>query len=595
MIQMYPARVKVMGPPGTGKTTFLMSLVRQAVESGRYPPGEIAFLSYTTAAAEEARDRIVSTLPGMDAEQFPWFRTLHSACKKLLDISEASLMVGKRIKEFKDSTGFEISASIDAETAFFSSSLTLGDICLAAKSYASHSKIGFRESLNIRNQNTANPVVYPKACVFLRDYERFKARSMEHPQLYDFDDLLLSVLENQIPLGRIRLLIVDEAQDLSPLMFDVVQMWSVSGKIEQTILAGDPYQAIYEFQGAEPKLMCDWQADRSYTLDESFRCPSQVRAASRAIVEKMKHRYPNDDYAPRKIGGFVQKSRGVDLKQLIDSRKYCYWLVRDNHTLISIAAKAKRLGLPYGYVSERKKSTMQGKTAQAISFIQRLRQGAKITPLEYLEITEIVKSKDNLKHGSKALFKKHLGQINSDLWTEAIYDVEDLISLGWTEPGVESIVNGSIWKKLNKEVNIETVLYILSIIDRWGETTLRAKPRLQLGTLHSSKGKESEIVIIDPSFPKMVARSYQKSSDVENRLAYVGVTRAKEGVYIQRPEQVSAGWFYPYPSGPFVEQSIPKNPLDRPKAICEILGIGNRFKQDIFFGEDFSFDDAVCF
>ena len=45
---------KIFGPPGTGKTTFLLEKVKEHVKNG-IKPEDIAFISYTNAAANEAK------------------------------------------------------------------------------------------------------------------------------------------------------------------------------------------------------------------------------------------------------------------------------------------------------------------------------------------------------------------------------------------------------------------------------------------------------------------------------------------------------------------------------------------------------------
>ena len=46
----------ILGPPGTGKTENLLRIVDQELKSGT-PPDRIAFVSFTTKATNEARDR----------------------------------------------------------------------------------------------------------------------------------------------------------------------------------------------------------------------------------------------------------------------------------------------------------------------------------------------------------------------------------------------------------------------------------------------------------------------------------------------------------------------------------------------------------
>ena len=48
---------KIFGPPGAGKTTYLLNRVEQELEAG-VPSVRIGYFSFTRKAANEARDQI---------------------------------------------------------------------------------------------------------------------------------------------------------------------------------------------------------------------------------------------------------------------------------------------------------------------------------------------------------------------------------------------------------------------------------------------------------------------------------------------------------------------------------------------------------
>ena len=75
----------IFGPPGTGKTTRLISIVEDELSRGT-PPDRIAFVSFSRKAAEEARNRAAEKL-NMDAQQMVWFRTSHTSHIRLGDFS----------------------------------------------------------------------------------------------------------------------------------------------------------------------------------------------------------------------------------------------------------------------------------------------------------------------------------------------------------------------------------------------------------------------------------------------------------------------------------------------------------------------------
>ena len=97
---------KVYGPPGSGKTTYLLNRLDEFLDQGIHP-SDIAFISFTRAACNEARGRAMVRF-GFKAEDLPWFRTLHSAAYHQLAMSSERLVTDDtRIERLAD-MGFDI-------------------------------------------------------------------------------------------------------------------------------------------------------------------------------------------------------------------------------------------------------------------------------------------------------------------------------------------------------------------------------------------------------------------------------------------------------------------------------------------------------
>jgi superfamily I DNA/RNA helicase/RecB family exonuclease len=79
--------------------------------------------------------------------------------------------------------------------------------------------------------------------------------------------------------ARIRVLLVDDAQQLDPQAALLVRVLAAGADV--TLLAGDPGQAVFGFRGAEPAALLAGAATPSVTLTTSHRCaPAVARAAS---------------------------------------------------------------------------------------------------------------------------------------------------------------------------------------------------------------------------------------------------------------------------------------------------------------------------
>jgi ATP-dependent DNA helicase UvrD/PcrA len=121
-------------------------------------------------------------------------------------------------------------------------------------------------------------------------YEHEKARR----GLVDFDDLLArcaQAIEGDPAFGaaqrwRWRHIYVDEFQDLNPLQHRLLLAWL--GSSTDLFVVGDPDQAIYGWNGADPNLLSEvparWPGTRVIQLDANHRCTEQIVAVAAAVL-----------------------------------------------------------------------------------------------------------------------------------------------------------------------------------------------------------------------------------------------------------------------------------------------------------------------
>jgi len=95
-----------------------------------------------------------------------------------------------------------------------------------------------------------------------------------------------SVLEHQAALGRLHPyehVLVDEAQDLSPMQWDLLEAMNAG----QLYLVGDPRQSIYRFRGAAPEFLeqyIDREDVRVYHLDKNYRSKPPIVTAANVVA-----------------------------------------------------------------------------------------------------------------------------------------------------------------------------------------------------------------------------------------------------------------------------------------------------------------------
>jgi DNA helicase-2/ATP-dependent DNA helicase PcrA len=151
------------------------------------------------------------------------------------------------------------------------------------------------------------PPVPPSAMAGL--YQRYeKEKAKRH--LVDFDDLLAlcaDALDDDRTFGaaqrwRFRHLFVDEFQDVNPLQFRLLEGWR--GERSDLCVVGDPNQAIYAWNGADPRYLTTFRSRFPSAavvhLDDNYRSSPQVLAVANAVLDSSATA-TGDEHAPHRL------------------------------------------------------------------------------------------------------------------------------------------------------------------------------------------------------------------------------------------------------------------------------------------------------
>jgi len=493
---------KVFGPPGSGKTTFLLNVVEK--ELADVHPSQIGYFAFTRKAATEAKERAIAKFPHLNGDiDFPWFRTLHSLAYHCLGVGTKDMMKPSDYLEFAKEAGIEVSvrSTDNEEMPFNADHPILNEINIARI-----------KGLDLRTHyNRSNMDIEWYHFEYVeRAYRHYK----EAHALMDFTDLLERIVEQPNRLPSLDVLIIDEAQDLSRLQWMLVEELVVRSK--RTYIAGDDDQAVYNWAGADVNSFLDFTGE-VIILEQSWRVPSKVHALADRVVNRIRTRQPKI-WHPRDFEGDVQFYNRFDLVNITQGS----WLVlaATNYLLNQMHGWIKSQGLLFERHGQR---SIADSVVQAVIGWERLRKGQSIN---YPMLKNVYKylGTSGVKRGFKNL---------------ATADPEDMFTLEKLREHHGLQAEG-IWHEALEKIGEEKRDYMIAMLRRGTKITGQAP--IKLSTIHGAKGGEADNVLLLLDLSPKFMKEYEKNSDDVNRLLYVGITRAKKALHVVLPKDNRQGF-----------------------------------------------------
>ena len=507
---------RIYGPPGTGKTTALLNKVDEALANG-VDPTHIGYFAFTRQAANEAVERACARFH-LDKSQLPWFRTLHSFALRLSGIRQEQVMQPEHYKEVGIALGFNLDvegSSISGEDAFDlnKSSSPIVNLMNLARLRKVDLRQQYDESEIDESWNTVKYVV-----TALQEY---KTRY----QLFDFTDMLeVFVNESAQFCPRLAVTFVDEAQDLSPLQWDVAHV--LEQHSERIYAAGDDDQAIYRWAGADVEHFINLNGGYE-VLEQSYRVPASVHPMAERVVRRIKRRVPKT-YLPRTDKGNVEH---IARAEMIDFSEGS-WLVlaQAAYFLSDITADLRSRGYLFNYRGRR---SISESLSDAVNGWEQLRKGKQVTGKTARTIYNYMSVNDRVKRG----FKKLPALDDDDMVT-----LDELIAHHGLIEGVDLItsIRDMIWHTAMDKLPSADRAYITALLRR-GEK-FNAEPRINLSTIHGSKGGEADNVVLFTEISPAASKAAELAPDDLHRVFYVGITRTKQNLYLVEPDDATRSY-----------------------------------------------------
>ena len=493
---------KIFGPPGSGKTTYLLDTVEQELTDVH--PTMVGYFAFTRKAATEARDRAMVKFPELNPDlDFPWFRTLHSLAYRCLGISTKDMMTQKHYSEFAKEAGLDISTSVeDDEHVVRADNPILNQINLARIR---------GEDLRVHYNRSEMDIEWFHFEYVERAYRKYKQKHL----LLDFTDLLERLVDEPQRLPALDVLIVDEAQDLSRLQWRLVM--ELASRAKRSYIAGDDDQAVYVWAGADVEsfLSCDGEIK---ILQQSYRVPAKVHSLADSIVRRIQKRQEKT-WAPKDDQGTISYYNDYQAVNVTKGE----WLIMasTNYMLNEVHGWLKSQGLLFERHGHR---SVADSILSAVVGWERLRRGDSINHAVLKNVYKYMGA-DLVRRGFKSL---------------RAADPETTFTMADLRENHGLLAGDAVWHEVLTKIGDDQREYLIAVLRRG--TKLGAKPAISLSTIHGAKGGEADNVLLMTDLSPRFAKDYARNADDINRLLYVGVTRTREALHIVLPKNEQRGF-----------------------------------------------------
>ncbi len=576
--------VLLLAVPGSGKTTVLVTRLGYMALCCEIKPEEILTVTYTVAATGDMRARCAEHFGEDLAKQFE-FRTINSICAKIIqyygrqyDRSPFALVSDeKQITALLSAVYQEVQREYPTESDLKSvrTLITYIKNMMLTDEEVRQLAAKLEEPINIAE-------IYQKYC-----------RAMRENQWMDYDDQMIYAYRMLCKHPQIlrhfqqryRYFCVDEAQDTSKIQHAILALLaSASGNL---FMVGDEDQSIYGFRAAYPQALLDFEQDhpgaKVLLMEENFRSDTGIVQAADRFIQKNTFRHVKRMKAARGSSASIReiplRSRGQQYTYLArvaaDCDRQTAVLYRDNECALPLIDLLERNGIDYRmrqmemtFFSHRIVSDLTCVLRLAIdpydteAFLQvYYKLGTYIKKADAQHIAELSRQRHmpvldaalecgrlnaHALAGTKTL-RTHLRNMLNERADKALYRITEY--LGYADYLTRSGINGenklAILRTLaSREASPAAFLARMEALQKIiQQKETNPDCRIYLSTIHASKGLEYDTVylmdVIDGILPEQVPASQRFASkkekeiyEEERRLFYVGVTRAKNRLYL---------------------------------------------------------------
>lgn len=584
--------VAVIAAAGSGKTTVLTKRIENMVNNHNISPSSILAITFSKKAKDNIIDKLNTlNVIGVNVETF------HSLALKIITYAYGKTYTVWTLQWEKEKCITDICVSLG----------------LCKKDDVPYNEICQFISKQKTNMRTDNDLIYKSNDPFNSNYMKIiyeKYENFKKEKNYiEFDDFLNMANEiidtqdnvRQFFCSRFQYILSDEFQDIS--MSQSLLLKKLNDK--NTMIVGDPLQAIYSFRGGRSEYILDF--DKYYNdakvinLNTNYRCSNDIVQTANVLAatipdSKNKHyvkSVADKNNIKRPAYGIFsneyEEATWISNKIKELSREYSYSdiavLSRTNAQLTKVEAIFHKNNIPVNVV-DGKNLTELPEIKLLLSYLRLSMYENDNTSFEYLyNKPNRWLDKQFLREVKANSIKRNVSYYNAMMtidrrnWRfkngiDEIYDVinylqnkrfnriTDMIKYLRVRLNIDTFVSkgklsddGSFNEQIENMNAFENMASQYSSLDEFlkyisdisKKENLFNKNKVNLSTIHRAKGLEFPVVFIIGCNEDVLPHEKNENVDDEKRLFYVAITRAENELYIS-----STVFYNSKPSNPSV-------------------------------------------
>ncbi len=579
---------------GSGKTKTLTHRVAHILQEGLAAPEQILAVTFTNKAAKEMRER-VATLLGQNADNrnfLPYMGTFHGICVRLLRQDGEHIGIPRTFVIYDEADRLaavkQVSKRLQIDEKTFPPR-TMSHVISAAKNEGIRPQ-EYTQSASSPAQKTAAQI-YPGYQKILRDagaldFDDLIMKTLE--MLQSSDEL------RQKWINQFRYIMIDEYQDTNTVQYKLVKLLVNNNK--NIAVVGDDWQSIYSWRGADFRNILNFERDYKdvlvIKLEQNYRSTKPILDGAHSVITKNKQRSDKKLWTSSSTGKPIQivavSTQRAEAETIVRRIKNAVEgevrRLRDFAVLYRTNAQSRAIeeaflhyGVPYRIVGgqrfyDRKeiKDIMAYlrfiyQPADRISFERVVNVPTRGIGAVSMQRFYAWQESNNLNLLDALRRADEVPQLPKKAM-QGLRDLADIVDSTQSimeDTSVAGLIDGLVRRiEYNQhlddgtpsgEARQENVQELLSVAKEYNELGLSGfleevslisdidsaefgSDTVMLMTLHAAKGLEFPVVFMpgmeETIFPHSRALYDQSEMEEERRLCYVGMTRAKEELYL---------------------------------------------------------------